>query len=83
MLGRIIVAAEPVRNQYAGGTVGTGTSHHLGDVGSRLSEGDQMSLNGTGRKRGRYGPGEELIPIIGPEVRWLLTPPGMDGKSTG
>ena len=50
-------------------------AHHLGDAGSRLSDGDQISLAGTERKRGHYGPDEELIPITAPEVRRLLTPP--------
>ena len=48
-------------------------AHHAGDAGSRLSDGDQATGSGTGRKGGRYGPDEELIPVTVPEVRRLLT----------
>ena len=64
--------AGPVRSAALGRLV---PAHHLGDAGSRLSDGDQISLDGTERKRGHYGPDEELIPITAPEVRRLLTRP--------
>ena len=48
-------------------------AHHAGDAGPRLSDGNQTSDNGAGRKGGHYGPDEELIPMTVPEVRHLLT----------
>ena len=60
----------PVRGAAVGWLV---PAHHAGDAGPRLSDGDQASGNRRGRKRGHYGPDEELIPVTVPEVRRLLT----------
>ena len=48
-------------------------AHHPGHVGPRLSDSNQESGSGTGRKGGQYGPGEDLNPVTVPEVRRLLT----------
>ena len=48
-------------------------AHHVGDVGPRVSVGDQASGHGSGGKRGCYDSDEELIPMTVPEVRRLLT----------
>ena len=69
----------PVRGTAVGWLV---PAHHSGDVGPSLSDGNQASGDGTGRKGGHFGPDEELDSCDGPGGAPAAHPLGMDGKPT-
>ena len=48
-------------------------AHHPSHAGPCLSDGNQATCSGTGRKGDHYDAGEELIPLTVLEVRRLLT----------